>query len=95
MPETHDLIQNAAWGDRDVEIRALHYLSEEGPAPLRLSCREQIADVLPFSGEDLVVESLLCINVSDRVLQNRYAFRKPCPFLVEHVLPLRDAGCSL
>ena len=66
MPETHGLIQNAAWGGGAVEIRALHYLSEEGPAPLRLSRREQIADVLPFSGEDLVVESLFFVDVLDR-----------------------------
>ena len=54
MSETHGLIQNVAWGGGAVEIRALHYLSEEGPASLRLSRREQIADVLPFSGEDLI-----------------------------------------
>ena len=62
MPETHGLIQNAAWGGGAVEIRALHYLSKEGPAPLRLSRREQIADVLFFPGEDVIVESLFFVS---------------------------------
>ena len=63
--------------------------------PLRLSCRDQIADVRPFSGEDLVVESLLCVDVLDRVLQGRHALHKPPPFLFEQVFPLRNAGDSL